>query len=117
MPPIEEPTLGEVMRVCQTLVTEMAGLRAEIKQDRADIAKTYVRQDVYMAERQAAQAVVSDLHGDIRKVEADLGRKIQQIQEDLKAEKASRRQVWLAISTMAIALLSIFVTIIIAIVR
>jgi len=117
MPSPDEPTLGEVLRRIDGLTMQVTALVSELKQDRIDAAKTYVRQDVYMAERQAGQAVVADLHGDVRKVEADLGRELRQVKEDLKAEKASRRQVWLAISAMAVTLLGIFVTIIIAIVR
>ena len=107
MPPsIDEPTLGEVLRRISDLSSQVAALVAEIKQDRIDAAKTFVRQDVYIVEQNMQNAVVSDLNGDIKTM-----------REDLKAEKASRRQIWLAISAIAVSLLSIFVTIIIAIVR
>lgn len=67
----DEPTIGEVIRRLDSIALQLTEVVKEIKDDRADNAKTFVRQDVYIAQRQADQAVVADLHGDIRTVKAD----------------------------------------------
>jgi hypothetical protein len=64
----EEPTLGEILRRLDDVSRQLIDLTREIKDDRAATAATYVRQDVYLAQRLADQSVVADLHGDIRTV-------------------------------------------------
>ena len=73
MTDLEPPTLSEVMRRLNDVAKQLAQIAAEMKQDRADAARTYVRQDLYLAQRQADAAVVADLNGDIQaiKVERD----------------------------------------------
>lgn len=65
----DEPTLGEVMRRLEETSRQLADLAAQMRDDRAHAAQTYVRQDVYLAQRQADHAVVADLQGDIKAVD------------------------------------------------
>lgn len=95
--PIDEPTLGEVLRRIDSLTQQVTQLVTELKQDRADAARTYVRQDVYMANRTAEAAVVADLHGDVARVEAKTNERFERIEAQQKADAASRRQVWLTV--------------------
>lgn len=65
----DEPTLGEVMRRLDETSKQLAELAGQMREDRNHAAQTYVRQDVYLAQRQADQAVVADLQGDVSRVE------------------------------------------------
>lgn len=62
----DEPTLGEVMRSLEATAKRLDELARQMAEDRRHAAETYVRQDVYVAQRQADQAVTADLSGDIR---------------------------------------------------
>jgi len=66
----DEPTMGEVIRRLDAIALQLTEVVREIKDDRAENAKTFVRQDVYMAQRQSDAAVVADLHGEVRAVKA-----------------------------------------------
>lgn len=70
-PPQSEPTLGEVLRRLDDLSRQMLDLVREIKEDRSENAKTFVRQDVYIAQRLADQAVTADLAGDLQSLKDD----------------------------------------------
>ena len=99
--PQDEPTLGEVLRRIDALVDQVTTLASEMKDDRRESAKTFVRQDVYIAQRLADQAVVSDLHGDLATVKAER-------QKDLEW----RRQINLTLAAITItALVSIAIAI------
>ena len=109
MPNTEPPTPGELMRILGEIRNAVADLAREIKEDRATAAATYMRRDVYIAERQAANAVVSDLQTDITKVDG----KVEQVNDKLEQERkarqdqrdtdaAARRTAWLAIGTTAV---------------
>lgn len=117
MSAIDEPTLGEVLRRIDTLTQQVSQLVAELKQDRADAARTYMRQDVYMAERTAQQAMVADLHRSIAKVEAEFDAEIQGIKDGQRDERTGRRQVWLAVGTCAVTSLLTLAGLIVTIVR
>lgn len=78
MPDLDPPHLGEVMRRLDGVVSQLSQIAAEMKQDRAEAAKTYVRQDLYIANRQADGAVVADLNGDLHALRADRDRDAQQ---------------------------------------
>lgn len=71
MPDLEPPTLGEVLRRLEQIAMQLANIANEMKHDRADNAKTYLRQDLYLAQRQADAAVVADLNGDIQGLKGD----------------------------------------------
>ena len=112
-PSNSEPTLGEVLRRLDDVSRQMTELAREMKADRAEAAATYVRQDVYVAQRQAMEAMVADLHGDVKKVNTDLGLKIQATKDDLgrevktikddrKTDVAFRRQAWLTMGALAV---------------
>lgn len=103
----EEPTLGEVVRRLDEVSRQLASVVHDIKDDRSQNAATYVRQDVYVAQRQADLAVSADLHGDVTKLKADLEheqqmmradfeREMQGLKEDRTRDKDFRRQVLLA---------------------
>ena len=49
----DEPTLGEVIRRLDDVSRQLVELTREIKDDRAANAATFVRQDVYVAQRHA----------------------------------------------------------------
>ena len=67
----DEPTLGETLRRLEELSRQMIDLTREIKEDCATPAASYVRRDVYGAQRQADAAVMADLHGDNPSVRED----------------------------------------------
>lgn len=101
--PGDEPTMGEVMRRLDEVSRQMLELAREMKDDRQVNAATFVRQDVHLAQRQADQAVVADLHHDIGNVKAEIGsvktdfdREIDTVKADRNADIAFRRQVLLA---------------------
>lgn len=78
MPDLDPPHLGEVMRRLDGVVSQLSQIAAEMKQDRAEAAKTYVRQDLYLAQRQADLSVTADIHGDIQALKAERERDHQQ---------------------------------------
>lgn len=102
MPSIDEPTLGEVLRRIDGLTTQVTALVSELKQDRVDAAKTYVRQDVYVAEKNMQNAVVSDLNGDIQALKTDHGRELKQFKIDRQNDADKRRQMWMTLIGLAI---------------
>lgn len=95
MTPNDEPTLGEVYRKLNAVAEDLRDVIREIKEDRQTYAATFVRQDVYQAQRIADQAVVADVAGDIRTVKADLDREVTGIKAERSSEVAFRRQVLL----------------------
>jgi hypothetical protein len=101
MTPNSEPTLGEVLRRLEEVSRQLLDVTHELKEDRKATAATYVRQDVYIAQRQADAAIVADLAGDM-----------QSMRDERKTDVGFRRQVWLTLGALAISML---VTIVIAI--
>src|SRR5690348_17825354 len=67
-----EPTMGEVMRRLDEVARQMTELAREMKEDRAAAAATFVRQDVYIAQRQADQAVTTDVATDLITLRRDM---------------------------------------------
>jgi hypothetical protein len=112
MTPTSEPTMGEILRRLDEVSRQMIDLAREMKDDRSAAAATYVRQDVYFAQRQAMESMIADLHGDVKQTETNLGREIAIIKDDRKSDVNFRRQVWLTMGALAITTL---VTIVIAI--
>jgi hypothetical protein len=100
-PSNDEPTMGEVLRRLDEVSRQLLDLAAQMREDRDKAAATFVRQDVYQAQRIADQAVVADLNGDIRAVN-----------KARESDAGFRRQVWLTMGALAITTL---VTIVIAI--
>jgi hypothetical protein len=120
-PSNDEPTNGEVLRRLDEVSRQLVALAGEMKEDRAKAYTVFVQQAVYnerektyVAHRLADQAVVADLHGDIKKVETNLGREIDGIKTDRKNDVNFRRQVWLTMGALAITTL---VTVVIAIIN
>lgn len=109
----EEPTLGEVLRRLNEYVEQQAKIIDRLDRMVSDNAATYVRQDVYVAQRLADQTTVANFHQDIGTVRAEVERDITAIKEERTADLAFRRQVMLALAGVAIAsLVSIAIAII-----
>lgn len=87
-----EPSPGEIMQRLDAVAAQLAALARQLSEDRNKAEATYIRRDVYMAERQFDQAVVADLAGDIRVV-----------REDRKVDIGWRRQASLTIAVLAIS--------------
>jgi len=104
--PLDPPTLAELMRRLDEMAVRQEKILEEIKQDRATMASTYVRQDVYMAERQMANAVAADIRTDVTQLENTMVREFREIDDTRKAEQAQRRQMlmWLGGLTVTILL-------------
>lgn len=116
MADLEPPTLGEVLRRLDSLSSQLQGLVAELKEDRIQAAKVYLRADLYTAERNAQNAIVADLHGDVGKVKAEFRAEIATVRSDYdakfividndkKSELAWRRQVLLGMGGLAVTTL------------
>jgi hypothetical protein len=110
--------MGEVLRRLDEVSRQLVDLAREMKEDRAKAYAIFVQQEVYnerektyTAQRLADQAVVADLHGDIKKVETNLGRDIEGLRKVRESDAGFRRQVWLTMGALAITTL---VTIVIA---
>lgn len=56
-----EPTLGEVLRRLEQVVTQLQDISNKMDKDRSDAALTYVRKDVYNAEAGAHERRIKDL--------------------------------------------------------
>lgn len=107
--PIDEPTLGEVLRRIDSLTAQVINLVAELKEDRISAAKTFVRQDVHVRERQMIEANISDIRTDIvavdTKNEARLTKiddRFDRLESQQKIDADKRRQVWLTIAGLFI---------------
>ncbi len=136
MPPdLEPPNLGEVLRRLDDLRSDVADLIAEMKADRAENAKIYVRADVYNERRKVQEQNVSDLHRDlgsidrkidaeklradaaIEKVRLEANAKFGVIESDRKTDMAWRRQVLLGLGTLAVTVLLAIVGFVITLTR
>lgn len=67
----DEPTLGEVMRRLDSVASTMSDLAVQMREDRQHAASTYVRRDVYAAERIADHADVEDVRRDVRALDEE----------------------------------------------
>lgn len=92
--PDHEPTTGEVLRRLDEVSQQMRDIAQQLREDRLASAATYVRQDVYMAQRQADSAVVADLAGDVMA-----------INRARESDAGWRRQVLLTLAVLAISTL------------
>lgn len=111
-PNSEPPTLGEALRRLDEVVRQLSDLAREMKTDRIDAGKTYVRQDMYIEARNFDAAITADLHGDIASLKADTTRDLASLKEDRKADIAFRRQVLLAFAIAGVGwLLSVALTV------
>lgn len=113
---IEPPNLGEVLRRLDSLQAAISDLIAEMKADRAENARIYVRADVYNVAQTAQNAIVADLHRDVgalgtnlrAKIDAeaiDTANKFAVIEGERKADVAWRRQLTLAVAGIAVTVL------------
>ncbi|MDN7120313.1 hypothetical protein INN71_02790 [Nocardioides sp. ChNu-153] len=69
----EAPSNGELVRRFEDATTrltkQLEALTTEIREDRAEASRTYVRRDVYDAERRADEAARNDVAKDVKKLE------------------------------------------------
>ena len=65
----DDPQPGEIMRRLDEVSRQLADVGRRMDEREKQAAATYVRQDVYMANRQMDQAVTAVLQGDVRVVE------------------------------------------------
>jgi hypothetical protein len=117
MPPTDEPTTGEVLRRLDEVSRQLLDLAGQLREDRDKAAATFVRQDVYQAQRVADSAVVADLHGDIRAVDSRTTERMDKIETAHATDVDKRRQMWLAIGGMALAFVSATAALIVQIVQ
>lgn len=128
MADLEPPNLGEVLRRLDNLSTQLTALVAEMKADRAENARIYVRADVYNVAQTAQNAIVADLHRDVGQLETNLRAEITSarsnadakfavIETDRKADMAWRRQVLLGLGTLAVTVLLAIVGFVITLTR
>ena len=94
------------MRRLDEMALRQEKILDEIKQDRAAMASTYVRQDVYMAERQMANAVVADIRADVTQLDTTMQSKFKSNDDSRETERAHRRQMvmWLIGLTVTVLL-------------
>ncbi|CAI9417412.1 hypothetical protein [Nocardioides sp. T2.26MG-1] len=116
-PPIEEPTLGEVLRRIDSLTVQVTNLVAELKEDRLAAAKTYMRQDVYLVERQAIEANLSDVRADLAHLASTTDTQFSTIEKRHRADDDKRRQMWATIGGLTLGFLSLLTTVIIAFIK
>jgi hypothetical protein len=88
---VDEPTPGEIVRRLEVVSQQLADAVRRIDEQTEKAAKTYVRQDVYLANKRAEDAVVSDLHGDIKSVEAKVHGDIKAVDLKIDATEEKRR--------------------------
>lgn len=117
MPPIEEPTLGEVLRRIDALTQQVTNLVAELKDDRLAAERTYMRQDVYLRERQAIEQNISDVRSDITTVSERTDARFTRLEEKQQAAGDRIRQTGFALATLLLGVLGLIATIVIAIVK
>lgn len=86
MAELDPPNLGEVLRRLDSLQTTIADLIVEMKADRAENARIYVRADVYNVAQTAQNAIVADLHRDVGKVDTELRAELNATKAGLRAE-------------------------------
>lgn len=61
----DEPTLGEIMRRLDEVARQMVALADRLDRQQEQAASTFVRRDVYAADRQLADAHVADIRHDL----------------------------------------------------
>ena len=117
MTQLDPPSMGEIIRRLDQITARQERMLAEMKEDRADAAKLYVRQDVWLRERELQNAFVSDLRGDISEVNTKVNDDRKERAQQRKDEAAARRQIWLGIGTIATAYLIFIAGLIVNVVR
>lgn len=116
-PPIDEPTLGEVLRRIDALTAQVADLVREIKDDRAEAARTFMRQDVYVTERRTIEANIADVRADITTVSERADGRFKTIDERFQADADRRRQMWFSIAGLTLTLVLGIAALIVSIVQ
>jgi len=114
---LDPPSIGEIIRRLDEITARQERMLDKMDRDRTEAAKLYVRQDVYLAERQMANAVVSDLQTDISGVSSKVDEDRKSREQQRKEEAVARRQIWLALGGISVTLLLGIAGLIIQVVR
>jgi CHASE3 domain sensor protein len=114
---LDPPNIGEIIRRLDEITARQERMLDKMDRDRTEAAKLYVRQDVYLAERQMANAVVSDLQTDISGVSSKVETDRKEREQQRKEEAVARRQIWLALGGISVTLLLGIAGLIIQVVR
>lgn len=113
--PEDPPTLGEVMRRLDSITEQLAAIVRELRQDRVDAASTYLRQDIWIRERDLINALLSDTRGDVTAVDTKVDGHHAQYKRDREGDTTVRRQMWMWIGGLAVTLLLGIGTLIVAV--
>lgn len=122
--PLDPPTLGEVLRRLDEVAQRLESVATKLDESQERAARTYVRQDVYLAERQSMESNIADIRSDVATVSTKSGERhdkvnerLDQLQAQQKAAENSRRQFQLQLAGLAIAFLSLLAAVIFNLVR
>ena len=109
--PLDPPTLGEVLRRFDEVARRLETVAIKLDTVEEKVSKTYVRQDVHRAERQAMESNISDIRADVAATEAKsaerhdkVNERIDRIEKAQKEDVDKRRQMVMALVGMAITL-------------
>ena len=101
----DDPQPGEIMRRLDEVSRQLADIGRRMDEREKQAAATYVRQDVYMANRQADQAVAANLSGDLRVLEDKQDRSETQRRAAMRVNVANG----IALAGVVIALIALIV--------
>ena len=101
----DDPQPGEIMRRLDEVSRQLADIGRRMDEREKQAAAIYVRQDVYMANRQADQAVAANLSGDLRVLED------KQDRSEIQRRAAARVNIanGIALAGVVIALIALIV--------
>lgn len=98
-----EPTLGEIARRLDRIEGQQTQILNELKADRVESARTYLRQDVWVAERNLLNAALSDTRTDVSAIDGKVDRYHESYKQDRAADATNRRTLvlWLVSLTVS----------------
>lgn len=101
----DPPTLGEVMRRLDSITSQLVEIVKEIRSDRVDAAKTYVRQDVHQRAEQLINSNISDVRTDVAALDTKVESHHEQYKRDRAADVTTRRQTFMWLGTLTVTVL------------
>lgn len=105
-----EPTPGEIMRRLDDISRQLARVVDQVARWQTQAERTYVRQDVYLAQRQADQAVIADVAGDLRAVEqrhAEQTKRVESLEDKRIQARNFAITTMIAVAGLGLAILAI----------
>jgi len=99
------PTMAEIMRIVVRIEAAQIEILRELKADRVETAKTYMRQDVWLPERNLINAAISDTRTDVSNLDGKVDRFRDTYKKDRDGDDTKRRQMWMWIGGIAVTLL------------